>query len=174
MDLRPATDADVAAIAWLHADSWRRSYRGIYSDAYLDDDVDAERLAAWTERFARPRPDQRTVLAEDDGELVGFVHTLLDDDPTWGALLDNLHVRADWQRRGLGSALVTASARAVVDERPGRALYLWVLERNARARAFYAARGGAEVERAEETAPDGTPIAALRVAWPDPKTAIPV
>ena len=93
-----------------------------------------------------------------DGELVGFVHTVLDDDPQWGALLDNLHVRADWQRHRLGSRLVAASARAVVDERPGRALYLWVLERNARARAFDAARGGAEVERAEEAAPDGTPI----------------
>ena len=174
MEMRAATVDDVTSIASLHADSWRRSYRGIYSNAYLDDDVDAERLAAWTERFARPRPDQRTVLAEDDGELVGFVHTLLDDDPTWGALLDNLHVRAEWQRRSLGSVLVAASAHAVVEERPGRGLYLWVLERNARARAFYVARGGAEVERAEETAPDGTTTTCLRVAWPDPTAAIPV
>jgi GNAT superfamily N-acetyltransferase len=168
MELRDATSADAEAIARFHADSWSRSYRGIYTDAYLDRDAPRERLVVWTERFARPRPDQRTVVAEHLGELVGFVHTVLDDDPTWGALLDNLHVLADWHRRGLGSRLVAASARAVVDERPGRGLYLWVLEANARGRAFYAARGGSEVERAEEVGPDGTAVVGLRVVWPDP------
>jgi ribosomal protein S18 acetylase RimI-like enzyme len=172
MELRPATADDVAAIARLHADSWSRSYRGIYSDAYLDEEAPAERLVAWTERFANPRPDQRTVLAIDAGELVGFVHTVLDDDPHWGALLDNLHVRADWQRRRLGSQLVAASARAVVDERPGRGLYLWVLEPNIRARAFYAARGGSEVDRVDEEAVDGSPTVILRVTWPDPSALL--
>ena len=96
---------------------------------------------------------------------------MLDDDPQWGALLDNLHVRADWQRHRLGSRLVAASARVVVEERPGRGLYLWVLEQNDRARAFYAARGGREVERVDEEAVDGTSTVILRVAWPDPTTA---
>ncbi len=26
------------------------------------------------------------------GGLIGFAHTAFDEDPTWGALLDNLHV----------------------------------------------------------------------------------
>ena len=30
---------DANAIAALHADSWRRHYRGAYSDAFLDGDV---------------------------------------------------------------------------------------------------------------------------------------
>jgi GNAT superfamily N-acetyltransferase len=173
VELRAATTADADAIARLHADSWSRSYRGIYTDEYLDRDAPIERNAAWTERFAHPRPDDRTVVAEQGAELVGFVHTVLDDDPTWGALLDNLHVRADWHRRGLGSRLVAASARAVVEERPGRGLYLWVLEANARGRAFYAARGGSEVEAAEEAAPDGTVVTGLRVVWPDPTVLLP-
>jgi GNAT superfamily N-acetyltransferase len=168
MELRDATTADAEAIARLHADSWSRSYRGIYTDAYLDREAPVERLAVWTDRFARPRPDQRTVVAEHDDELVGFVHTVLDEDPKWGALLDNLHVRVDWHRRGLGTTLVAASAGAVVDERPGHSLYLWVLEANARGRAFYAARGGGVAERAEEVGPDGTAVVGLRVVWPDP------
>ncbi len=173
MELRVATTADAEAIARLHADSWRRSYRGIYTDEYLDCDAPIERLSAWTERFAQPRPDARTVVAAHAAELVGFVHTVLDDDPTWGALLDNLHVRTGWQRRGLGTRLVAASARAVVEERPRRGLYLWVLEANARGRAFYAARRGSEVEAADEVAPDGTAVTVLRVVWPDPAVLVP-
>lgn len=36
---RPARATDSEAIAVLHADSWRRHYRGAYSDAFLDGDV---------------------------------------------------------------------------------------------------------------------------------------
>ena len=173
MELRAATAADAEAIARFHADSWSRSYRGIYTDEYLDRDAPVERRTVWTERFAHPRPDARTVVAEQEHELLGFVHTVLDDDPKWGALLDNLHVRADWHRHGLGSRLVAASARAVLEERPGRGLYLWVLAANARGRAFYAAREGREVEAAEEVAPDGTAVTGLRVVWPDPTVLLP-
>ena len=49
--LRVAGRSDAAAIAALHADSWRRHYRGAYSDAFLDGDVHADRLAVWTEQF---------------------------------------------------------------------------------------------------------------------------
>ena len=75
----------------------------------------------------------------------------------------------DWQRRRLGSQLVAASARAVVDERPGRGLYLWVLEAQRHAAAAsYAERGGEEVERLEEEAVDGTRVTCFRVTWPNP------
>jgi ribosomal protein S18 acetylase RimI-like enzyme len=166
--LRPANNDDVAAIAALHANSWQRAYRGIYSDAYLDDGVHAERLEVWTQQFAYPRADQRTAVADDDGAIVGFVHTLLDEDDRFGALLDNLHVAGEWQRRGLGTELVRSSAKTVIAERPGRPLYLWVLERNARARAFYAAIGGAEADHASEPAADGTVVEGVRVVWPEP------
>src|SRR6188768_3459087 len=42
--LRPATAGDAGQIAALHADSWRRHYRGAYSDAFLDGDVLTDRL----------------------------------------------------------------------------------------------------------------------------------
>lgn len=51
LSFRLAAATDAAAIADLHAQSWRRHYRGAYSDAFLDGDVAADRLAAWTERL---------------------------------------------------------------------------------------------------------------------------
>jgi hypothetical protein len=89
---REATAHDVEPIAALHAESWRRNYRGAYLDAFLDGDVFTDRLAVWSERLALPRSGQFTVVAELDGVVLGFAHTIFDRDPTWGAFLDNLHV----------------------------------------------------------------------------------
>src|SRR6188472_2566946 len=143
---RVAGPTDAEAVADLHAESWRRHYRGAYSDAFLDGDVGSDRLAVWTGLLREPDPNRFTLLAED-GSLVGFANTVFDDDPTWGALLDNLHV-ADWhKRRGVGSRLLALTAEAVVERPEGTGLYLWVLEQNVDARAFYEARGGSCVGR---------------------------
>jgi len=168
---RAAEERDVEAIAALHADSWRRNYRGAYLDSYLDGDVVADRRAVWTERITRPEPSFRTLIADDDGAFAGFAHTKLDDDPTWGALLDNLHVVHERKGHGIGTVLMAATARAVVEASPGSGLYLWVLEQNAAAQAFYAARGGVDVEHAiRGPFAGGGTAPARRIAWRDPSS----
>ncbi|GIF02533.1 GNAT family N-acetyltransferase [Actinoplanes siamensis] len=168
--LRPAGPGDAPAVAALHADSWRRHYRGAYTDTFLDGDVHHDRLTVWTRRLATPGPD-RTFLTVEPGRLTGFVHITPDEDPHWGALIDNLHVAHDRQRTGLGRALLTHAATVAT---PGRPVHLWVLEQNHRAQRFYTALGGRITDRAPVTgAPpgvlDGTPVK-LRVTWPDAVT----
>jgi ribosomal protein S18 acetylase RimI-like enzyme len=171
--LRPASDDDVEAIAALHADSWRRNYRGSFSDAFLDGPVVDERREAWAERIARPHPGSDTVVADDGGSIVGFVHTVLDDDPVWGALLDNLHVAPRALRTGIGTRLMAASAGAVLERGRTRSLYLWVLEGNTRAQAFYTARGGVCRGSEASEAPGGGTVVGLRIVWPDPAALLP-
>lgn len=62
-DPRPrlANPSDAEAIATLHAGSWRRHYRGAYSDAFLDGDVVSDRLAVWAERLREPDPLSYTI-----------------------------------------------------------------------------------------------------------------
>ena len=169
---RSADASYAGAIAALHADSWRRHYRGAYSDVFLDGDVDADRLAAWTERLREPDPNTHTIVAVDSDGVVGFAHTVFEADPRWGALIDNLHVVHDQKRRGIGSHLLAMTADAVLER--GTGLYLWVLEQNLDARAFYEARAGQYVERLPVPAPAGMPGRlngspfGLRYAWPDP------
>jgi len=176
---RAAEQDDARAIAALHADSWQRHYRGAFADAFLDEEVPGFLLDEWTGRFAARDPRGRTIVAElsepDGGAaLVGLAHTVLDDHGEWGALLDNLHVRYGVKRQGVGTSLLSLTARAVLADRPGSGLYLWVLEQNAAARAFYDARGGACVESRAVLPPGGDPARlngkpqALRYAWPDP------
>ena len=87
VEIRPTQATDAPAIAKLHANCWRRHYRRSYSDHYLDGDLDADRLAVWTERLNRPARTF-TLLAEHKDHPVGFVHVVLDADSTWGALVD--------------------------------------------------------------------------------------
>jgi GNAT superfamily N-acetyltransferase len=171
---RPAGESDAKAIAALHADSWQRHYRIAYTDRFLDDEAPGFLREIWTGRFASQEPGRRTILAEAGGRLVGLAHTVLDDSPTWGALLDNLHVAYDLKRQGVGTRLLSLTAQSALTERPGSGLYLWVLEKNAAARAFYDARGGSCVESRLVLPPGGDPArlngapVGLRYAWPDP------
>ncbi len=171
---RRASSLDSERVARLHADSWRRHYRGAYSDSFLDGDVTRDRLAVWTGRLTAPDPGSATIVAEQHGALVGFAHTRFEDDARWGALLDNLHVARAHQRGGIGSQLLALTAAALVDERPGSSLYLWVLEQNRAAQAFYAALGGRYVERAIVEPPGGDPSRLhgtpnkLRYSWSPP------
>jgi len=92
-------------------------------------------------------------VAEVDGEVVAYVRFTA----TW---LDDLYVRPDHARAGIGSALLGL----VTSLRPD-GLGLWVFESNAPARAFYARHGFVEVERTdgsgnEEREPD------IRLQWP--------
>jgi len=105
---------------------------------------------------------------------VGLAHTILGQDATWGAFLDNLHVAYGLKRRGIGTRLLTLTAQAVLDGSPASGLYLWVLEQNSAARAFYTARGGVCVERGQIPPPGANPArlngnpTGLRYAWRDP------
>lgn len=173
--IRAAVPADAERVAALHADSWRRHYRGAYSDSYLDGDVVADRRAVWTPRLAAAAPDAApataTFVAEDGDELVGFVHVVFDEDERWGSLVDNLHVVAGRQRGGWGTVLLARAARAVVARAAPARMYLWVLQQNVAAQGFYAARGGETVESALVGAPGGDPSrlcgtpGKLRIAW---------
>ena len=168
LHFRPAGHDDAEAIAALHADSWRRHYRGAYSDAFLDGDVAADRLVVWSARLRKEDPGSCTIVAIDDGKLAGFAHAIFGHDPAWGALLDNLHVARTHRRRGVGARLL-ALAR---ERSSSTGLYLWVLEQNTEAQAFYEACGGACAGRAAVEPPGGVPSrlngspAKLRYAWP--------
>jgi len=169
LTLREAAERDFAAIARLHAESWRSAYRGMLSDEYLDHRVHLERTTLWQQRFSeRAEKPFFVILAEVEEELTGFGCVFPDEHPTYGAFLDNLHVVPQRTGHGIGRRLLSAIAeRLLTDERRG-GLYLWVIEQNARARQFYAKAGALEVECAELSMPDGSRQKEMRCFWPNP------
>jgi len=126
--VRRAVLSDAAAIGVLHADSWRRHYRSAYSDAYLDGELDTDRMLVWTKRLTLGGDDSVTLIANHENKTAGFIHVDLDGDPTWGALVDNLHVGHELQGAGIGTQLLKVAARTVIARRLGSGLYPWVQE----------------------------------------------
>lgn len=162
---REASGEDCAAIASLHAESWRFAYRGEYRDEFLDGDVVADRLAVWEQRFREPSDDQYVVVAEAESGLVGFACVYGGEDARWGSLLDNLHVHRDHYRHRTGTRLVAEIAKWCLAHHPERGLFLWVLASNGRARSFYERLGACDRGGDVFVPPGGGQICSRRYAW---------
>lgn len=134
--IRPATREDAEALADLHIDVWEEAYAGLIDDAALRARREdrAGMVARWRTNVHGPA---RTLLAWQGGRLVGFTSTgpRRDDDPDLPELeVWALYVRAEVYAAGIGHALLTAG----IGDAPA---YLFVLDRNERALAFYRRQG---------------------------------
>jgi GNAT superfamily N-acetyltransferase len=169
MIFRDAIADDAVAIAGLHAESWRSAYRGIFSDDFLDHHVHEERRNLWQARFsARASQPFFVLVAENEGGMAGFACVFPEKDPIWGSYVDNLHVAPQLTGKGIGRGLLSEVVRRLDRNGSRGGLYLWVVERNHRARRFYERAGGRIVGSEVHTMPDGESVIALRCHWPDP------
>jgi len=167
--IRPITPADALVLARLHAESWRSAYRGLFSDTFLDHEVHAERLQAWTERMTALAPADLGFIAEIDHGPVGFIFVRAAHDPAWGTLVDNLHVASGLRGQGLGRQLLATAMRELLSRGHRHPVWLWVFEQNEAARRVYARLGGREAERAVDRSFDGAERAKWRVVWQSPE-----
>lgn len=132
--LRPARPEDAATIAEL--------VRELAEYEQLAHEVEGT-----ADDFARhlfgPHPGAEVILAESDGEPVGFA-LFFANFSTFrarpGLHLEDLYVRPKYRGRGIGRALIAAVARIAVDRKAGR-LEWAVLDWNAPAIAFYESLG---------------------------------
>jgi ribosomal protein S18 acetylase RimI-like enzyme len=168
MHYRQALAGDASTIAQLHAESWRRTYRGILTDEFLDKDAPTERAAVWRERLGKERNDQFVLLAEDQGGLAGFICCYGEEDPLWGSLIDNLHVSGERRRSGAGAVLMRQAAGWLAQNYPASGVYLWVMEKNLSAQRFYQHLGGEDVGGAAVPFADGTQAPNRRYVWATP------
>ncbi|MBO0949787.1 GNAT family N-acetyltransferase [Fibrella forsythiae] len=157
---------DAQAIAALHTQSWRQTYRGILRDDYLDGNISEDRFAVWHKRLATPATNQRILVAEEDGQLRGFICLYLDEDPELGTLIDNLHVSRAAKGRGIGLGLMREAARRVIPEANHPGFHLVVYEANGPAIQFYNRVGGMNLRPEQyETPGDGSTAIILRYVW---------
>ena len=147
--LRAATPADAEALVDLHLACWRDAYPGLLSEATIESTF-ADRDAHVVRRRERlADPEAPTFVVEDAGALVAFATAgpPRHDDPPADLELYAIYALASTWGRGLGHQLLAAA----VGE---RSAYLWVLDGNDRAQAFYR-RHGFELDGATEDHPEG-------------------
>ena len=160
ISVRPyCREDDADAVSRIYWESWRAAYAGLLPQSYLD----ALPQNRWTEHV-RACP-QRMLLAVESGRPVGVI--------TYGPArnveftgffeLVSLYLLPEFVRRGIGGALL---ARARKDCREGHAqgMYLYVLEGNDSARAFYEKQGFSNTGDFLEDCVGGKEVRLLRYA----------
>jgi ribosomal protein S18 acetylase RimI-like enzyme len=134
--LRQATPEDAEAVVLMHTLSHEESYPHLLSPAFF-----SARREAMQERVERRRkyldvPHPRIIALDADEQVVGLADAGpgRDEDGPVPLELYSIYVLGRAQGRGLGAALLDAA----IGESPA---YLWVLEDNPRAQAFYRRQG---------------------------------
>lgn len=136
MRIIPLTPENASAASRIYALSWKSGYRGLVPQDYLD----ALTEESWANTLLVP--GRSGFLLEDGGVYVATASVSAARDterPGWGEII-SLYVLPTYWGRGYGQYLF-AHAAACLRAQGFRNLYLWVLEGNARARAFYARSG---------------------------------
>ena len=144
--IRDARTEDADEIAGVHVRSWQAAYRGLIEQSVLDGLSVTERADGWRRLIADPLPTTLGLLvATRDESVVAWTSFGSGRDPDGLADGEVYGIYADpsaWST-GAGHALLEAAERRISDAGHERA-YLWVLDGNERADAFYARHGWVE------------------------------
>jgi GNAT superfamily N-acetyltransferase len=172
MRIRMATVADVAAIARVHVESWRTTYKGIVPEDFLANLTYEQREPLWRQVLSKSAGLSLVDVAEDaDGHIVGFASggPERSGDTVYAGELYAIYLLDGWQRRGIGRQLTVTLVRQLVQA--GLAsLLIWVLAENP-SRRFYEALGGRQVrERLEMTG--GVEHMDVAYGWLDARSLI--
>jgi GNAT superfamily N-acetyltransferase len=139
--LRLAKIIDLENIACLHAQSWQENYNEVLSVDYLANKVVADRMVLWTTRLTSPEANQAVFVAEHGQVFVGFICLFAENHQTYGTIIDNLHVKASYKGKGVGTLLLNTAAQWANKAYPEIGLYLEVLACNSKAMGFYSSLG---------------------------------
>lgn len=158
---------DAPAIARVHVDSWRTTYREIISEKFLAGLSYEDRTRRWEEWLGRPGAGHAFVVEDLAGHVVGFANggPERSGDPRYKGELYAIYIEDMQQRKGLGRQLVLAVADAFLRTNMSSML-VWVLVQNHGARNFYEALGGQHV-REQPIEIGGTTLTEVAYGWPD-------
>lgn len=167
IELQIAEQGDITSIADLHTLSWQQTYKTLLKDDYLQNQVAAERLALWQQRFADNDAKQHVIIAKNNHDLVGFICVYADKSDTLGSLLDNLHVHPNAKGQGIGKRLIQQATQWLKQHATHPSLYLEVLAGNEHAIVIYEKLGAKRIKDGVWHAPCGSQVEEYVYQWQD-------
>lgn len=164
--IRTAQRTDAAAIARVHAATWKEAYRGLLDSQYLDNMGERRLTSRWCTQLDRREQDldEEVLVALVGREVVGFaaVSASREAFAPWDAEITMIYVLKEHRGSGIGRGLMKASA----DHCIRRGLFsggLWVLRDNGAARDFYEVLDGEPTGRKADSV--GGQIVQLAGYW---------
>ena len=156
-----ATGADAEALGLVHAASWQEGYKGIVPEEFLRLFTPAARAEAFRQALPGAKEEYYLLRADDAPAGLAIVSASHDEDapPSVGELCA-VYLHPDYWGTGASAALLGFCLDRLRAMGYASAT-LWVLEKNARARAFYEKNGFAP-DGAEKTIDIRGPLVELR------------
>ena len=136
LTIHPLMESQIDAMRILARSIWQSTYASLISQAQIDFML-ADRYAAARIRAQLDDPDHVWRLAWCEGEMVGFAHACIE---TSACKLEKLYLHPNYQRRGMGGALLNAVKSFACDHGATR-LWLQVNRGNSAAIAAYQKHG---------------------------------
>ena len=166
MKIREATSEDIAGIAYVHAESWKTTYRGIVSDEFLDQITVEGRKKLWTRVFASPNKDEVMYVAQDEtGQIIGLANGGARKEPDeYDAELYALYLLKEHQGKGIGKQLIRSVVQKLIEQEYS-SFMTWVLAANP-AINFYHRMGGESVAREMITIGNES-LEEVKMGWKD-------
>lgn len=133
--IRKATKDDVAQIAEILVEDWKRAYRGNMDSAFLDAMSVEQRYPIELQRY------RKYMVAANGQEILGYAWNEMIDDEAADCEIVALYVRYNRRKSGIGRALfhnAMDSFRAAGK----KSMIVWCLKDNQEARRFYERMGG--------------------------------
>lgn len=143
LEVRDGRADDADEVARIHVRSWQAAYRGLMDQEVLDSLSIPDRAANWRRFIAEPLPTGLGILvAVRDDRILGWASfgSGRDEDGAADGEIYGIYADPDAWSTGVGHALLTSAAERITDAGHTRA-YLWVLDGNDRADAFYERHG---------------------------------
>lgn len=163
VQIREARMEDAQAIAVVHVNSWKETYAGIISQAYLSQLSYMERTALWKKIIAS---GAKVFVAENqDGEIVGFGNGGKERSgayPSYQGEVYALYLLKAYQRQGIGKEIVKRIV-AYLHTQHLQGMLIWVLADNPSV-GFYKIIGGKKLDE-EVVHIGGTDLMEVAYGW---------
>ncbi|MBD2612800.1 MAG: N-acetyltransferase family protein [Nostoc sp. ZfuVER08] len=172
MLIREANLTDAPAIAKVHVDAWRTTYRNLMPAEFLADLSYEAREKMWIKIFSNMAEFNFTYVAENEiGQIVGFASGGQErtGDRLYQGELYAIYILENYQRQGLGHRLISTVAKRLLQSDISSML-VWVLADNPASR-FYQSLGGQQVNQ-KQVEIGTVQLVEVAYAWTDTRTGL--
>ena len=156
MQIRYAEEKDRLALGHIYCEAWKKAYRGMMPDAFLD---------GLTDEKAAPKAvaPGSVLVTEENGVITGLTNfgpPRQAEDKNPGELR-SIYVLPEYWGSGAG-AMLLQGAQDVLRDAGYAGVYLWVLRDNSRARRFYNKMGMMDTGIQQQIMLAGTELTEVR------------
>lgn len=109
MTIRTAAKEDVCHIAKLYVHNHKTTYKYLLPPEYFETLTEEYALSKWSDYVSSA--ENFVLVAEDEGDFLGFAASMPDEELPNVWYLDSLHICEKSRGKGIGSALITATGK---------------------------------------------------------------